>query len=165
LSALIVVFFDVTLALACFLGMGTFIETWPVVKAGVLLVGSLLVVFIGVTLLRDKGSVETDVKVDMPLYKVISTACVVTWLNPQAVIDGTLMLGAFRASLPPDMGPYFLTGVMTASFLWFMGITVFLHIFRRRFNAKIIRRINVICGLVIVGYGIKLFVNFVFLVS
>jgi L-lysine exporter family protein LysE/ArgO len=164
LSALIVVFFDVTLALACFLGMGTFIETWPVVKAGVLLVGSLLVVFIGITLLRDKGSVETDVKVDMSLYKVISTACVVTWLNPQAVIDGTLMLGAFRASLPLDMGTYFLTGVMTASFLWFMGITVFLHIFRRRFNAQIIRRINVICGLVIMGYGIKLFVNFVQLV-
>jgi L-lysine exporter family protein LysE/ArgO len=164
LSALIVVFFDVTLALACFLGMGVLIETWPIVKAGVLLVGSLLVVFIGIMLLRDKGTAKTDVKVDVPLHKVISTACIVTWLNPHAIIDGTMLLGAFRASLPPDEGWHFLTGVMTASFVWFMGITVILHIFRHRFNERIIRWINIICGLVIIGYGIKLFVSFVLLV-
>jgi L-lysine exporter family protein LysE/ArgO len=161
LTALIVVFFDVTLALACFLGMGAILETCPVTKTIVLLVGSLLVIFIGITLLRDRGAADTDINVDMPILKVISNACVVTWLNPQAIIDGTMLLGAFRATLPADEGWNFLTGVMSASFLWFMGIAIILHIFRHRFTAKIVRWINIICGAVIIGYGVRLFINFI----
>lgn len=42
-----------------------------------------------------------DESVDVPPLKVIATACLVTWFNPQALIDGALMLGAFKASLPP----------------------------------------------------------------
>jgi L-lysine exporter family protein LysE/ArgO len=161
LTALIVIFFDVTLALACFLGIGAILETWPVTKTIVLFVGSLLVIFIGIMLLRDKGTEEVEENVNVPIVKVISTACVVTWLNPQAIIDGTMLLGAFRATLPSDEGWHFLIGVMLASILWFMGIVVILHIFRHRFTPKIIRVINIICGVVIIGYGIKLFVNFV----
>jgi L-lysine exporter family protein LysE/ArgO len=163
LTALIVVFFDVTLALACFLGMGALMETWPNIKAGILLVGSLLVIFIGMKLLRDKGDSDVNIKTDVPLIKVISTACVVTWLNPHAIIDGTMLLGAFRASLPPDEGWHFLIGVMAASFLWFMGISVILHIFCHRFSPKIVRWINAICGAVIVAYGVKLLVDFILL--
>jgi L-lysine exporter family protein LysE/ArgO len=86
---------------------------------------------------------------------------VVTWLNPQAIIDGTMMLGAFRATLPADEGWHFIIGVMLASFLWFTGITVILHIFQHKFTPKIIRIINIICGVVIIAYGVKLFVNFI----
>jgi L-lysine exporter family protein LysE/ArgO len=161
LSALIVVFFDVTLALACFLGMGVLMEKWPTIKTVILLVGSLLVIFIGVKLLLDKKEADASVKVDVPLRKVIATACVVTWLNPHAILDGTMLLGAFRASMPPEDGWLFLTGVMAASCLWFISITVVLHIFQHRFNAKIVRLINLVCGVVIIGYGIKLFVDFI----
>ncbi|MDR1449479.1 MAG: LysE family transporter [Propionibacteriaceae bacterium] len=160
LTALIVIFFDVTLALACFLGMGAILETWPITKTVVLLVGSLLVIFIGIALLRDKSAKEVDGDVNIPLAKVIAKACVVTWLNPQAIIDGTMLLGAFRATLPSDEGWHFLIGVMLASVLWFMGLAVILHIFRHKFTPKITRLINIICGAVIIGYGIKLFVDF-----
>ncbi|MDR1378327.1 MAG: hypothetical protein LBJ36_04680 [Synergistaceae bacterium] len=47
----------------------------------------------------------------------MSNACVVTWLNPQAIIDGTMLLGAFRATLPSDKGWHFTIGVMFASLL------------------------------------------------
>jgi L-lysine exporter family protein LysE/ArgO len=179
-TALIVVFFDVSLALACFLGVGAVLELWPVAKMIVLLAGSVLVVLIGIRLLRDKGEVSTAAETstspefdrggtipeagratNTPLSKVIVSACVVTWLNPQAIVDGTMLLGAFRATLPVDEGWYFVVGVMCASLLWFMGIAVILHIFRHRFTPKIIRWINILCGVVIVGYGIKLFIDFV----
>jgi L-lysine exporter family protein LysE/ArgO len=160
-SALIVVFFDVTLALACFLGMGILMEKYPAVKTLILLVGSLLIIFIGVKLLLDKKEADAFVKVDVPLRKVIATACVVTWLNPHAILDGTMLLGAFRASMPLEDGWLFLMGVMAASCLWFIGLTVVLHIFQHRFNAKFVRLINVVCGVVIIGYGIKLFVDFI----
>jgi L-lysine exporter family protein LysE/ArgO len=168
-TALIVVFFDVSLALACFLGVGAVLELWPVAKTVVLLAGSVLIVLIGIRLLRDKGEASTaaatDKTTNMPFNKVIVNACVVTWFNPQAIIDGTMLLGAFRATLPANEGWYFVAGVMCASLLWFMGIAVILHIFRHRFTPKIIRWINIICGVVIVGYGIKLFIDFVMSVA
>ena len=42
-TAGIVIFFDVTLALACFFGVGVVMETFPVVRMAVLLAGSLVV--------------------------------------------------------------------------------------------------------------------------
>ena len=51
-TAGIVIFFDVTLALACFFGVGVVMETFPVVRMAVLLAGSLVVLAIGVGLLR-----------------------------------------------------------------------------------------------------------------
>jgi L-lysine exporter family protein LysE/ArgO len=72
-----------------------------------------------------------------------------------------MLLGAFRATLPPGEGWHFLMGVMLASCLWFMGLSVILHIFRHRFTPKIVRIINIVCGAVIIGYGIRLFVGFI----
>lgn len=160
LTALIVIFFDITLALACFLGMGALMEHFPAAKFFILAIGGLLVVYIGISLLRDKGGDTGQKQIDLPVLKIISTACVVTWFNPQAIIDGTMLLGAFRAAMPEEEGWFFLYGVMSASFVWFMGISVILQIFQSRFTPKIVRRINIICGVVIVGYGIKLLAQF-----
>ena len=62
---------------------------------------------------------------DIPLLKAITSACVVTWFNPQAIIDGTMLLGAFRATLSSETGMYFILGVTSASFCWFMGLSIF----------------------------------------
>ena len=52
--------------------------------------------------LRDRGTLDTSADVNLPLRQVVATAFVVTWLNPQAIIDGTMMLGAFRVTLPAE---------------------------------------------------------------
>ncbi len=160
-TALIVIFFDVTLALACFFGIGAIMQTSRWLQMAVLLVGSLIVIWIGIGLIRAHDTMDTSTKVDVPILKVISTACVVTWFNPQALIDGTMMLGAFRATLPPENSAEFIIGVGCASTLWFLGISTLLSLFSARFNDKILRIINVICGIVIIFYGGKLFVNFI----
>ena len=85
----------------------------------------------------------------------------VTWFNPQAIIDGTMLFGAFRASLPAAEGLRFILGVTSASFLWFNGITLAISLFSRRFNDKILRGINIVCGCVIIFYAIKLFLTFI----
>ena len=129
-TAFIVIFFDVTLALACFFGIGAIMEKSQLIEMAVLLIGSLIVIWIGISLLRSKDdSLESSKDVNVPILKVISTACVVTWFNPQAIIDGTMMLGAFRATLPAAEGLKFISGVATASFCWFLGITAFFTIF------------------------------------
>ena len=165
LTALIVIFFDVTLALACFFGVGTIMEKSKLLELAILLVGSIIVIWIGIGLLRSKGSMDNSTDVNVPILKVITTACVVTWFNPQAIIDGSMMLGAFRASLPKEEGLKFIAGVTSASCLWFTGITTFISVFSSKFTDKILRGINIVCGAVIVFYGLKLFYTFVQLVT
>lgn len=165
LTALIVIFFDVTLALACFFGVGTIMEKSKLLELAILLVGSIIVIWIGIGLLRSKGSMDSSTDVNVPILKVITTAYVVTWFNPQAIIDGSMMLGAFRASLPKEEGLKFIAGVTSASCLWFTGITTFISVFSSKFTDKILRGINIVCGAVIVFYGLKLFYTFIQLVT
>ena len=94
------------------------------------------------------------------LLDTIGTACVVTWCNPQAIIDGTLMLGAFAATLNVGQTAPFITGVETASVLWFLGVTLVVNAFAHKFSPKVIDVLNRVCGVVITLYGVKLLVEF-----
>lgn len=81
-------------------------ETFPGVRWAVLLAGSLVVLAIGVGLLRTKEAGAEGRPLPATGSKTVSTAFVVTWCNPQALIDGTMMLGAFRRPcLPPRRPP------------------------------------------------------------
>lgn len=165
LTALIVIFFDITLALACFLGIGAIMEKSKILEMIILLVGSIIVIYIGFGLIKSKGNMDNSTDVNVPLKKVITTACVVTWFNPQAIIDGTMMLGAFRASLPAEEGIKFIMGVMGASMTWFLGVTLFITIFSNKFTNNVLTWINRVCGVVIVFYGFKLLYSFIEMIS
>lgn len=160
-TALIVVFFDITLALACFLGVGAVMARFPWLQKLILLVGSLIVLSIGVSLLRAKAEELAPSPGAASLRKTISSACVVTWFNPQAILDGTMMLGAFHVTLPATQAVPFISGVATASLLWFPGLALLLSVFRDRFTPKVLRSINLACGLVILFYGGKLLFQFI----
>ena len=161
LTALIVIFFDITLGLACFLGVGALMSALPWLQKVILGIGSLIVIWIGIGLLRSKASMEGGKDVNVPIWKVISSACVVTWFNPQAIIDGSMMLGAFRASLPAGTDAFFIGGFASASILWFLGISTVISLFSAKFNEKILNIINKVCGVVIIFYGCKLLWSFV----
>ena len=161
LTALIVIFFDVTLGMACFFGVGAIMTAFPLLEKAILLVGSAIVIWIGLGLVRAHDTMDTSTKVDIPILKVISTACVVTWFNPQALIDGTMMLGAFKATLPEGMDLFFVAGFASASVLWFTGVSTIISLFSAKFTDKTLRIINVVCGAVIIFYGFKLLWSFI----
>ena len=161
LTAWIVIFFDVTLAFACFFGIGAVMERYQWLQMVILCVGSLIVIYIGIGLLRAKAEELDRSKTTDSVRKTISSACVVTWFNPQAIIDGTMMLGAFHVTLPAQQSIPFISGVGIASCLWFTGITIAISLFSDRFNAKTLRMINVVCGVIIIFYGCKLMWNFI----
>ena len=161
LTAWIVIFFDVTLAFACFFGIGAVMERYQWLQMVILCVGSLIVIYIGIGLLRAKAEEIDRSKTTDSVRKTISSACVVTWFNPQAIIDGTMMLGAFHVTLPAQQSIPFISGVGIASCLWFTGITLAISLFSDRFNAKTLRIINIVCGVVIIFYGCKLMWNFI----
>ena len=161
-TALIVIFFDVTLGLACFFGIGAIMSASPVLEMIVLAVGSLIVLWIGLGLVRSKEeSLDNGRDVNIPILKVVTTACVVTWFNPQALIDGSMMLGAFKATLPSGTDFFFVGGFASASVLWFLGISTVISLFSARFTPKMLRVINIVCGAVVIFYGLKLLWNFI----
>ena len=156
LTALIVIFWDISLGLSCFLGAGALMEALPWLQKVILAVGSLIVIWIGIGLLRSKASLEGGRDVNVPVWKLITSAFVVTWLNPQAIIDGTMMLGAFRASIPAGTDVFFICGFGSASILWFLTLSTVVSLLGSRFNEKVLNIINKVCGAVIIFYGLKL---------
>lgn len=156
LTALIVCFFDITLAVACFYGVGALISSHPLLELIVVGIGGLVVIWLGIGLIRSKGTLDTGVNTDIPVGKIITTACVVTWFNPHAIIDGSMLFGTYRATLPGAPGTFFIIGVACASATWWFGMSTIVNLLRAKFTDKILRIINIVCGIIIVFYGCKL---------
>ncbi len=159
--ALITIFFDVTLALACYFGVGVILEHVAFLRFLVLGVGSLAVIYIGYSLIKANPSIESKQDYEKKLFQVIITCFVVTWLNPQAIIDGTLLLSGFRATLTGKDISMFILGVTLASSMWFIGLAMIVSNFKKFFNIKILKIINVICGGILIFFGLKLALSFI----
>lgn len=158
--AFITIFFDISLAISCFFGIGVLIQRYFELKLAMLLLGGIVVTYIGIGLIRTSSQILEDKNVDSSLLKIIFSCFAVTWLNPQAIIDGSLLLGGINASLPRDMSRYFILGVCMASFIWFNTLAAFVCKFRSRFNSAI-KWINIVCGCILIFYGLKLGYSFI----
>ena len=163
-TAFIIAFFDITLSIACFFGIGALIKLSVWIELAILGIGALVVFWIGLSIFRSKDTMSETKDVSLPLTRVIWTACVVTWFNPQAFIDGSLLLGAFHASLPSGKAFLFILGVSIASLTWWFGMTTIVSLIRTKINDKMLRVINIVCGLIIMFYGLKLLNSFRILV-
>lgn len=127
--------------------------------------GSLAVIYIGITLLKSKAVDNNKVDINKPLIQVVAACFAVTWLNHQALIDGSLLLGGFKASLTAESSRLFILGVCLASISWFIGVATVVSIFKNSFNNNVIRKINIVCGIIIIYYGLKLGYSFINLIN
>lgn len=154
------IFFDISLALACFFGIGLLLNKLPILKGAILLVGSIVVIYIGISIIRSSPEISTDVNVEKSYFKIVRDTFAVTWLNPQAIIDGSLLLGGYHAYIPDGMSKYFILGFCTASFVWFLSLSTIVSLFNKRINKDVIKWINIICGVIILFFGLKLGYSF-----
>lgn len=114
LTILIVGVFDMSLSIAAFFGIGALLEIWPLLKLGVLLIGGVLVSYMGYTTFNTEPDIR-NVDTNVPIKKIMMSALVVSWGgNPQAIIDASMMLGgAFQANLPREGIYQFFAGFLT----------------------------------------------------
>jgi L-lysine exporter family protein LysE/ArgO len=147
--------------MACFFGIGLVLERFSALNMIVLGVGSIAVIIIGIMLMRSKASASKTLDLDKPITGVIATCFVVTWLNPQAIIDGTLLLGGFKATLDNTSSALFISGVCISSAMWFLGISTIVSKFKDSFNDSLVKKINIVCGGIIVAFGVKLMFSFI----
>ena len=160
LNALIVIIFDITLALVCFFGMGALMQRLPRLQTIILGAGGLLVCAVGVALLFSGAAQLKPRGQSSSIGKTVLSACVVTWCNPQALIDSAVLLGAFRGVLPAAGHTPFIYGVAAASCLWFTALTLIVSRFGEHLSPGVMRGVNMVCGGVIILYGARLLYAF-----
>lgn len=156
-TAWIVSIMDVSLGLACFFGIGALIEHSTVLKQLMLASGAIFLLVLGYRLVKSKGESIDESKRESERFADIAKACfVLTWFNPQAIIDGSLLFGGYRAALLRSDLIWFISGSALASFLWFFCLTGLVGVFRHRITPKVFRGINIACGSILLFYAVKL---------
>ena len=157
LYTFLVWFCDALFSFAAFYGIGALISANEIVKIIVMIVGGALTSYIGFNIIRSakQTAIGSDQK-KQTLKQALMTAIIVSWGNPQAMIDGTMMLGASRATLTLEQSILFITGVVTASFIWDHGITIGFNLLRDKLPKKFLLAINLISGIIVAIYGLYL---------
>lgn len=151
---------DSAFSMAAFFGMGALISSHDTLKLIVMLLGGLLVMWIGYGILRGANSVQLNTQQNaMSLKKALVTAVIVSWANPQALIDGSLMLGALRGTLADSQVWPFIIGVIMATFIWFSGITITMNLLKDRLPKRVLVWVNIISAVIVLGYGVYLLVE------
>ena len=150
-------FCDALFSFAAFYGIGALISANEIVKIIVMLIGGALTSYIGFNIIRSakQTAIGSDSK-KQTLKQALMTALIVSWGNPQAMIDGTMMLGASRATLTFEQSILFITGVITASCIWDHGITIGFNLLRDKLPKKFLLAINLISGIIVAVYGLYL---------
>ena len=150
-------FCDALFSFAAFYGIGALISANEIVKIIVMLIGGALTSYIGFNIIRSakQTAIGSDSK-KQTLKQALMTALIVSWGNPKAMIDGTMMLGASRATLTFEQSILFITGVITASFIWDHGITIGFNLLRDKLPKKFLLAINLISGIIVAVYGLYL---------
>lgn len=151
---------DSLFSLAAFFGMGAVISSVTWLRLLVMLVGGLLVIWIGWGILRSADGVQLNAHQNkLPVKQAFMTAFIVSWANPQALIDGSLLLGALRGTLAKDAVWPFIIGVIMATFIWFNTITILMNLLKERLPKKVLVWVNIISGLIVLIYGAYLLVE------
>lgn len=78
-TAMIVTFWDISLGLACFLGVGAIMETLPCLQEIILGIGGLFIFYIGMSLIHSKADLSNTQDLNRPLRNIALSAFVVTW--------------------------------------------------------------------------------------
>lgn len=160
LYTLFVWVFDALFCFAAFYGIGALINKNALIKIIVMILGGSLTVYIGYNIIRSANQrAITGDENSISVKQALLQAIVVSWANPQALIDGTMMLGASRGTLTTTESMFFIIGVITSSFVWDMGMTSAFNVLRHRMPAKVLTAINLISGIIVLGYGIFLIWN------
>ena len=154
-TALIFALMDISLGIACILGVGQLIQTHSMLRLFIGSVGSGFLLFIGYGLLRKSPPVADSAKPSV-VGSLWKAAFLLTWCNPHALIDGSVLLGGYQSALTAAEVTLFAGGLALASSTWFISLSTIVNRFKAAITPKSITVINRICGIAMVVFGIRL---------
>ena len=66
--------------------------------------------------------------------------------SPQAVLDATMLLGAFQANIPKEEVYYFFGGFLAMTPIWFGSLATVMHLLAKKIKISHMVWINRFCG-------------------
>lgn len=152
-TALAVTLMDVSLGLACYFGVGAVFAYLPILKPILLAAGAIFLLKTGGKLLIERATLNRAAATPAMARSIWRSALVLTWLNPHALLDGTILLGGIRASV--EFPSLFLAGALVALPVWYFSIVTLVRLLRERFSDSVFTVIQRICGGVLIYFGIR----------
>lgn len=151
-------FFDIALATACFYGIGLFIQDFPIIRTFLQVGGGIYILKLAKDLFFQKESSVNSSENQVPLTftSIFVSLFVLTWMNPQAILDGIIVIGANKTILEKSQYINFLTGIAIASTTWFVTLFAVFYFFSKKIDTKKISLINKVCGIGMAYFGLKL---------
>jgi L-lysine exporter family protein LysE/ArgO len=159
-TALIFAIMDISLGVACILGVGHLIQTHSMLRLLIGSVGAGFLLFIGYGLLR-KSAPSADSAKPSVVGSLWKAAFLLTWCNPHALIDGSVLLGGYQSALTSAEILLFAGGLALASSTWFISLSAVVNRFKASITPKSVTIINRICGIAMVIFGIRLMLSMV----
>lgn len=122
------------------------------------LVGGLFLVYLGVKILREQPAERpAEVEARRGLLGAYVSTLFLTLTNPATIIAFTAIfagLGAGAGAGSYADGLLLASGVAVGSALWWLGLSGAVGLLRARVTPQVLRWVNLVAGLVIIGFGV-----------
>lgn len=134
-------FCDTTLILAGAAGLSAVLTGMPWLRTTLLIIGSLFLLYLGISSLRDSNTVEMeqasgDEGQGKGLGPIILYGVGVSWGNPHAILDTVAVLGSSIAAYDPAGRVPFAAGIISASWLFFFTLVLIGNLLRHRMTPR-----------------------------
>jgi L-lysine exporter family protein LysE/ArgO len=155
---------DTLLIVSGALGVSAVLARAPAVRLILLGAGTAYLAFLGSQALRRSGgriSVDEPGTPPPPVTSVIGKTVSVSLLNPHAVLDTVGVIGAAIASQHPTTRGTFAAGVITASWLWFLFLSLASSMLKKRLTSRGVRYLDRFSAVVMLLFAVVLAAEFV----
>jgi L-lysine exporter family protein LysE/ArgO len=159
-TALIFAIMDISLGVACILGVGQVIQKHELTRLLIGSVGAGFLLYIGYTLIR-RSSQSVDTQKPSMLGSLWKASFLLTWCNPHALIDGSVLLGGYQSAMSGTETALFSVGLAVASSTWFISLSALVSHLKSSLNGRIFSIINRLCGTTMIGFGMKLAITMI----
>ena len=121
-----------SLADAIFMSVGVWggakvFTTFPWLLTSIGVLGAIFMFYYGSLCFKSAfaggNNLQTDDK-NRSFKAIVLACCAFTILNPHVYIDTIVILGGFAANLTTEQRPWFVFGGVSASFIWFFGLSL-----------------------------------------
>ena len=149
------------------MGVSVIYLEFPIFKSAMLILGTVLLTYYGLAALK-RGYNHAAIRVSLDKLqnenssispaKLILLALSFSLLNPQAILDTTLIIGNSANQYENITKYYFVLGAMAASFLWFFSVAAATSLLGRKImNVRFWSLLEYMSGILMLVFAIYFF--------
>lgn len=151
---------DTVLIVVGAVGVGALLTGIPALRSVLLAVGTVFLLVLAWNSFRQSATDMPTVNDNGSLRHVAMKIAGVSLLNPHAILDTVVVIGATIAAQRDDVRMIFASGALSASWLWFTFLVVAAHAVRRFLTPNSMRWLDRLSGAILLFFAGVLAVEF-----